>query len=246
MKFLFQLMAVLFALVSALGTANATVYRFSFTFNSTEYIELGGNGATNPPPGIFAYLDFDTTINQFRLYDAPNNVYLGSSVQGLGVGLGLNGIAFDFGATAPVLGAASYPSTGASVFYDNGSMLGLSQLASVPSAIDSNFNDAYKTLSGGSESIADTYKLIAGESETFTISGFDTAALSQLNGATINAGSLVLSAPSVAIRVQSSTGNSASWFAATSVTAVPESETYAMFMVGLGLIGFTAKRCKEA
>jgi hypothetical protein len=32
---------------------------------------------------------------------------------------------------------------------------------------------------------------------------------------------------------------------ATTVTAVPEPETYAMFMVGLGLLGFTARRRKD-
>lgn len=230
MKFLKVVFAFIFLFLLA-ASANATVYRFSFTNTSTEYIERGGNGATDPPDGIFAYLDFDTTIQQFRLYDGPNN-YLGASVLGLGVGLGVDGIAFNFGTTTPMLGAVTYPITGSSVMYDNGSMLGLSVIT-LPTTLQNNgFNNAYKSLNNGVEVITDSYKLIAGESETFAISGFNNAALSNLVGASLVSGGLSLQASSIAIRVQNSTGNGVSWFTATSVSAVPEPQLYIMLVLG--------------
>lgn len=217
------------------ATATATVYRFSFNGASTEYIELGGNGASNPPAGVFAYLDFDTTIQQFRVYDGPNS-YLGSSPLGQGVGLGINGVAFNFGVAVPVLGAVTYPSTGSSVVYDNGSMLGLSAIT-LPAVLQNNhFDFAFKTLNNSVEVITDPYKLIAGESETFAVSGFNNAALLNLFGASSASGALNLQASSVAIRVQNSTGNGVSWFTATSVAAVPEPKTYFMLMLGLILL----------
>jgi hypothetical protein len=223
-------------------TANATVYRFSFTDSSTEIIELGGNGATNPPSGIFAFLDYDTTIAQFRLYDGPN-AYLGSTPVGLGVGHGINGIAFNFGSVLPILGVVTYPTTGTSVIYDSGSMEGLTSIT-VPSVISSNFDVAYKTLNNGVEVITDAYKLVGGESETFAVTGFNNEALANLNGATSNGGSLALSAASVAVRVQSSTGNGVSWFTASSVSAVPELNVNVMMVFGLGFIGFVARQRK--
>lgn len=216
-------------------SANAAVYRFSFSDASIEYIELGGNGATNPSVGIFAYLDYDTSIQQFRLYDGPNG-YLGSSVLGQGVGLGVNGVAFSFGLTAPALGAVTYPITGVSAIYDSGSMLGLSSI-DLPLALQSSgFNYAYKSLNNGVEVISDAYKLVAGESETFVVEGFDNVALTNLLGSSSISGVINLQASSIAIRVQSSTGNGVSWFTAASVSAVPELQTYFMVLFGLFLL----------
>lgn len=216
-------------------SANATVYRFSFSDVSVEYIELGGNGATNPPAGVFAYLDYDTSIQQFRLYDGPNG-YLGSSVLGQGVGLGVNGVAFNFDSIVPALGAVTYPATGSSVIYDSGSMLGLSSI-NLPSALQGGgFNYAYKSLNNGVEVISDAYKLVAGESETFAVEGFDNGALTSLLGASSVTGVLRLQASSIAIRVQNSTGNGVSWFAAASVSAVPEPRAFIMLALGLMML----------
>lgn len=77
------------------------------------------------------------------------------------------------------------------------------------------------------------YKLIAGESETFAISGFNHTALTNLLGATQTNGVLNLTPSSIAIRVQNSTGNGVSWFTASSVATVPEPQTYMMMILGL-------------
>lgn len=232
---LFNILFVSVLIFCLTVSANAAVYRFSFSDVSVEYIELGGNGATNPPAGIFAYLDYDTSIRQFRLYDGPNG-YLGSSVLGQGVGLGVNGVAFNFGSAVPTLGSITYPVTGSSVIYDSGSMLGLSSI-DLPSAVQGGgFNYAYKSLNNGVEVISDAYKLVAGESETFAVEGFDNGALTSLLGASSVSGVLNLQASSIAIRVQNSTGNGVSWFTAASVSAVPELGIFNMLALGLMLL----------
>lgn len=219
----FVLGAVL--LSGATLNANATVYRFTFSDTSTEYAQTSPSASN--PTDVFAFLDYDTDLNQFRLFDNTADGYL-SSTGGSSSRYGITGIAFNFSGSAPSLGTVSYPSS----IYDSGSMSGLASTSSVPSAISgAGFDLAYTT----------NQRLTNGESETFAFQNFTNSTFNSL----VSSGGNVL-ASSIAVRVSREDSQRISWFAASSVAAVPEPETYAMFLAGLGLLGFVSRRKLQA
>jgi hypothetical protein len=179
------------------NVANATIYQFSFSDASSG--------------GVFAFLDFDTTTNEFRLYDNGANGYLTSPT-------GVNGIAFDF--TSPL--SLPSPVSTTQTVWDTTT---IGQLSST--TVPFGFSNAYASATNG-----DADEINNGESTSFSFGAID---YSNIGG--------------VALRLNTSNGSlnsSGTWVNSVGVAAVPEAETSAMMVLGLGLIGFVARRRKSA
>lgn len=170
----------------------------------------------------FAFLDFDTVTSDFRLFDNSANNYLTGN-------LGVNGISFDFNG-AQTLNATAVTSLNGSgaVNYGNTTIGTLS--ATTNPLLITGYTSGFVTASNGSES-----EIGDGEGTMFN---FGTIAYSNIDN--------------VAIRFNTNNGalnsGGAGWVGGTLVqtTPVPEAETGAMMALGLGLIGFVARRRKKA
>jgi len=202
----------------ASNAANAVVYRWSFTDN----VNSGG---------IFAYLDFDTVTFDFRLADnngqhpelSATNTYLTSPI-------GVNGIAFDFLNNATTINTSALTDTdgSGSIAWASTSIGTLSDTTQPGLPTGYNFGFA-------SPNNNDNNEISNGESTMFN---FGNIVFSNISG--------------ISLRVNTSNGalnSSGTWVSGQLVNGgapVPEAETYAMFLAGLGLLGFVSRRRKQA
>lgn len=164
----------------------------------------------------FIFLDFDTDTNDFRLFDNTADAYLNSQ-------LGVNGISFDFN------GAQTMPLSTSTVLgaYGNTTIGTLTQTTQ-PSLL-TGYVVGYATPNNN-----DDNEINDGQSTMFN---FGAIAFSNIDN--------------VAIRLNASNGalnSSGTWVGGTLVqnTPVPEAETSAMMVLGLGVLGFVARRRKQA
>ncbi len=195
--------------VAALGamtlsaTSQAAIYRWSFSdVNQAD----------------FAFLDYDTSLSKFRLFDNPANNYLSGN-------LGVNGVAFDF------VGAQTLPNTSAT-FTDADSNVAIGTFITnntIPS-LPSGFVRGYSTLSNAS-----AFEINNGESTSFSLGSIDIANIDNV-AVRLNSGG-VLQPLNGQWVVGTSVNNGA---------PVPEAETSAMMAFGLGVLGFVARRRKKA
>lgn len=197
MKTKFKKLAVGLLLVSAVGSANATVYRWSFEDLSSS--------------GTFAFLDFDTASSNFRLFDNTSNGYLTGNV-------GINGISFSFLNGFDVTG----PAVTFQTVWDNTT---IGSLTSTDAA--GGYTRGFKTATN-----APADEIQNGESTSFNFGAID---FSNIAG--------------VAVRLNANDANNSNsgvWaFQTASALAVSEVETSAMMVLGLGLLGFAAKRRRK-
>jgi len=187
-------------LFGATNNANATIYQFSFS-----------NVTSN---GVFAFLDFDTSTSNFRLYDNTANSYLESNGN-----LGVNGVAFDF--FNPV--TLNSPVNTTATNFANTTIGSLTILNTPPAGFTSAFRSANNTASN---------EIGTNESTSFN---FGPISYTNIRSIALNLNS------------NNAAGNSnGDWVNQVSVTAIPEAETSAMFLAGLGLLGFVSRRRKQA
>lgn len=188
--------------VAALGlsvfsvASNAAVYRWTF--------ENAGSA--------FAFLDFDTSNSNFRLFDNSGDSFLSGDT-------GVNGIAF-----VANNGQTFNSPTNVTNAYTTGT---INMFSLLPALRPSGYNYAYVGLTN----LAAT-ELGAGESVAYNYGNIDFNNLG-----------------SIALRVNSNNSiilNNPTWVAATSVAQVPEAETSAMMVLGLGILGLAARRRKQA
>lgn len=163
-----------------------------------------------------AFLDFDTVTSDFRLFDNSANNYLSSPI-------GINGVSFDF-VSAQTLNPTAATSAG---LFGNVSIGTLS--ATTQPALITGFQFGFATANNG-----DANEINNGEGTMFN---FGAIAFSNFDN--------------VAIRLNASNGalnSSGTWVGGTLVqqTPVPEAETGAMMALGLGVLGFVARRRKQA
>lgn len=165
----------------------------------------------------FATLSFDDVISKFTLSVssllAPN-AYVSS-------------LAIDYD------GKGAYPGV-ASVVFGGGVAKVTTSSAGIPSG---DYNFRYVFGSGND-------KLISGESVSWFSAGSTSAARSEDNSIkTIKiAGFNVKDLDESALRVQGLPSGKSGWYEMSEVSPVPEAETSGMMLVGLGLMGFIARR----
>lgn len=197
MKIKSALLVALLA-IGASNVANAAIFRWSFSVVDQEN---------------FAFLDFDTATNDFRLFDNPDNNYLTSP-------RGINGISFDFTNPATVINNSAVTS---------GISIGTFVRNDTEPPLITGFTHGFVT---NSNAVAD--EINNAESTTFNFGFIDFDNIDN-----------------VAIRLNGNNGviganGGQVWVGGTLVQNVPEPETYAMFMAGLGLLGFVSRRKKAA
>lgn len=204
------------ALIALAFTSAASAAVYTYTFGNE--IDSSDDGPT--APGNFATLLFDDVAKQFTLsLLSPTfaNAFLsGAYVDALAVNYN-NGAP---GNPSPV--AASGISGGVSVVAANSSNGPYSG------------NDPFTWRIGNGAN-----RLTNGESVTWTASGLNVSWLVNYNPTPVLTGD-----GTFALHVERSGpgADTDSWYRATLVTAVPEPETYAMMLAGLGLMCFTARR----
>lgn len=186
-------------LVGVVTSADAAIYRYSFS--------------TTGSSGVFAFLDFDTTSSNFRLFDNTSNAFLASQI-------GVNGISFDF------VGA---------------------QTLTAPAAT---FQTVWDTTTIGSLSATTDPIAPVGYTSAFaTANNNDGSEIKNGGSTSFNFGNIAFSnIDNIALRLNTSNGalnSSGEWVVATSVAQVPEAETGAMMVLGLGILGFAARRRKQ-
>lgn len=171
--------------------------------------------------GTYGFLDFDSASSNFRLYD---NASTSGGVNGLGDNNGINGLTFSFNSAVGL-------STGS--------------VASFSTAFDTAFGTTYKPLTfTGVSSIANT---------VYTYTGASNQTIDELvdgQSASFNFGNILFSnIAGVGFRLNDNNANNlntGSIISATSVGQVPEVEISAMMLLGLGVLGFAARRRKQA
>lgn len=203
--------ALALAFASLSTGAVAQVYQWSFTSTDTSQ--------------VFAFLDYDTVTNDFRLYDNAANNYLNDVNPS---SIGVNGVAFSFG--SPVVFPATVNTF--QTVYDtpnaNRVMPSFASVASPVSGLD------YELISASNRR---TDEIGDGESTSFDLG------IALPNDPTTW---------TVALRLNTNNANAAnylgngSWIEQSSVAAIPEADTSAMMVLGLGVLGFVARRRKQA
>lgn len=205
--------------------SNAAIYRWSFNYNGFS-------------SGEFAFLDFDSSNGNFRLYDNTgqyasetisfaDNSYLTSTI-------GVNGLALDFTAAG-----TTFLPTPITTTEDSGTVNNFTSAFTAPNAFFAGSIATYDygivTANNGSSNEVNN-----GESTTFKIS--NDIVQSNIAGVAVrlnfNNGDL-----------NSNGGGGAVWIVGQAVNSgapVPEAETSAMMVLGLGILGFVARRRKQA
>jgi hypothetical protein len=197
-------------------TASAAVYTYTFG----DRIDTQGNSDFGPAtPGDFATLLFDDVTKQFTL-SLINPAF---------------STAFPSGAYVDDL----------AVNYNDGAQGNPSPVTA--SAISGGVSAISANSSTGPYSGSDPFtwgignganRLTNGESVTWTASGLDNSWLVNYNPPILTGdGTFALHVNRSGDGVETN-----SWYRATLVTAVPEPETYAMMLAGLGLMGFVVRR----
>lgn len=206
-------------------SSQAAIYRWSFNYN-------GVSG------GEFAFLDFDSANRNFRLYDNTGQ-YAGETISFannnyLTTTIGVNGLALDFTAAG-----TTFLPTPITTTEDSGTVNNFTSAFTAPNAFFAGSIAAYDygivTANNGRSN-----EINNGESTTFNIS--NNIARSNIAGVAVrlnfNNGDLNAGGGGDSVWVVGQAVNSGS--------PVPEAETSAMMALGLGVLGFVARRRKQA
>lgn len=207
---------LLAGIVGALSIAfatNASAVVYTYTFG--ERIDTAGPSDFGPAtPGSFATLVFDDIAKTFTLSFLNAAPFLS--------GARIDTVAVNYNdgnsGTTPSATPASAISGGVTVVSANNS--------NGPYGGGSN-NDPFSWAIGNGSNY-----LNGGESVSWTAAALNTSWLASDSNGTF----------ALHVYRNGSGADTNSWYKATSVVAVPEPETYAMLLAGLGLVGFMARR----
>ena len=228
-----KLITSTFIVLGLAVNAHATIYTTTFNVDSLiDDDEFGANSTglgflASPTTNTLATLSFDSNTNTFVLTAGKlDNI--------VGTGIYIDAVVFETNQASNTISAGTVTQPN----YATPDITSISEFTSdLPNftqQID-NFDVGYSF----NNALHDNQQV------TFTINGFNPNCLTATTGCGVN--SNLLSSNSFAIRLRSGTNDSdnVSYFLGATIdpaSAVPEPETYAMFMVGLGLLGFVSRR----
>lgn len=236
MKKAYKNLAAAILLAGMVLPAQATIYTTTFSTSSLEDDDEFGNNSddlTILAAGNFATLAFNSNTNTFTVTAASLDTFFGA-------GYYIDAVLFE---TNQSLGEIS-PGTVTQPAYSTDDITSIAEFSSdLP-----NFTDGPGGIPNFDVGYSFNNPLHDNQQVTFVVNGFNPNCLTANTGCGVN--SNLLSQNAFALRVRNGTDdtNEVSYFLGASIdpaSAVPEPETYAMFMAGLGLLGFVSRRKKS-